>query len=100
MEQDTPVFRKKSTPAETKTSKEEPASSQSSQDTASITRSSFEQLDLKSERTRKIANLFSMALNEYRELRNAFISQRELGIRAEEVCSILRNKVINILEET
>jgi hypothetical protein len=41
-----------------------------------------------------------MALNEYRELRNSSISQRELGVRAEEVCDILKGRVLQVLEET
>jgi hypothetical protein len=39
-----------------------------------------------------------MALNEYRELRETSLTNREMGVRAEEICEYLRLKVMAALE--
>lgn len=90
-------FRKKSTPAEMKTKEEAPASQKLSTDTVPKRASNYETLSLNSEKIRKVASLFSMALNEYRELRVITLSNREQGVRAEEICDILRLKVLGVL---
>jgi hypothetical protein len=98
MKQEELNFRTKNTPAQTPTSNEVPASQKSSLDTAKPKTFDSITMTSKSETTRKVSNLFSMALNEYRELREASLTNREMGVRAEEICDFLRLKVMAALE--
>jgi BRCT domain type II-containing protein len=98
MKQDDLNFRTKNTPAPIQTNNEVPASQKSSLDTAKPKTFDSIQMTSKSETIRKVSNLFSMALNEYRELRETSLTNREMGVRAEEICDFLRLKVMAALE--
>ena len=100
MDKDGLEFRKKSTYADAKTNSAAPVLQTSSQDIASDSKSSNRQLTQRSETIKRVSSLFSMALIEYASLRNSSITWRELGIRAEEICEILKGRVMAQLEKS
>lgn len=100
MDKDGLEFRKKSTYADAKTNSAAQGLQTSSQDTANDLKSNNLIMTQKSETIKRVSNLFSMALIEYASLRNSSLSWREIGIRAEEICDILKGRVMAQLEKS
>jgi hypothetical protein len=66
-------------------------------DTSKEMEENSQNLDSKSMTIRKINSLFSIAFSELQSIRNESISQREMGIRFEEMLDILKIKVNKVL---
>jgi hypothetical protein len=92
-----PDFRRGNTARENPM-KEALGSQKSSTDTANSTELDETILTSKSMTIRKIKNLFSMALNESKNLRADSLTQKELGLRFEELIDTLRLQTIKALE--